>query len=83
MVIKVEVFKTEMCPHCPKAVALVKEVTKDLENVEVEIIDAMQNPKRALEYGIMAVPAIVINGTKKFIGMPSRGEFVQALTSMK
>lgn len=81
--VKVEVFKTEMCPHCPKAVALVKEVTKDLKNVEVEIIDAMQNPKRALDYGIMAVPTIVINGTKKIVGTPSREEFVQALTSMK
>lgn len=83
MVIKVEVFKTEMCPHCPKAVALAKEVAKNFENIEVEIIDAMQNPKRALEYGIMAVPVIVINGTKKIIGTPSREEFVQALTSMK
>ncbi len=81
--VKVEVFKTEMCPHCPKAVALVKEVAKDLKNVEVEIIDAMQNPKRALEYGIMAVPTIVINGTKKIVGTPSREEFVKALTSMK
>ena len=80
--IKVEVFKTDMCPHCPKAVALVKEVTKDLENVEVEIIDAMQNPKRALEYEIMAVPTIVINGIKKFIGTPRKEEFVQALMSV-
>ncbi|MBI5253471.1 MAG: MJ0307 family thioredoxin [Euryarchaeota archaeon] len=81
--VKVEVFKTEMCPHCPKAVALVKEVAKDLKNVEVEIIDAMQNPKRALEYGIMAVPTIVINGAKKIVGTPSKEEFIKALTSVE
>lgn len=79
--VKVEVFKTEMCPHCPRAIALVKEAAKDLKNVEVEIIDAMQNPRRALDYGIMAVPTIVINGAKKFVGTPSREEFVKALSS--
>lgn len=81
--VKVEVFKTDMCPHCPRAVALVKEVTKDLENVEVEIVDAVQNPNRALVYEIMAVPTIVINGTKKFVGTPRREELIQALMSSK
>ncbi len=75
-----EIFKTNTCPHCPGAVALAKELEGGYRgDVEVEIIDAMQQPQRAISYGIMAVPTIVINGTRAFVGTPSRDAFKKAI----
>jgi predicted DsbA family dithiol-disulfide isomerase len=55
----------------------VTDVAKDIDGMEVEVVDAMKNPERALRYKIMAVPTIVINGTVKFVGLPSRDVLVR------
>jgi len=71
--VKIEVFTSPMCPHCPPAKRVVEEVVSEIgEGIEVEYIDVMENPERAAEYGIMAVPTIVINGEIAFVGAPTK-----------
>ena len=66
MSVKVEVFSTSTCPHCPAAIAAAesaKEVLGDKMDLEsVKIDQSPENQKRAMEYQIMAVPTVVING---------------------
>ncbi len=80
MVVKIEVFTSPSCPYCPMAVELVDEVKKEMpDDIEVEKIDIMQNREKAIEYNLMAVPAIAIDGLVKFVGAPAKEELVMAI----
>ena len=71
--VKIEVFTSPMCPHCPPAKRIVEEVVAEIgKGIEVEYIDVMEEPERAMQYGIMAVPTIVINGEVAFVGAPTK-----------
>ena len=86
MAIKVEIFSTNSCPHCPAAIDAAlkaKEKLGDAIDVEsVKIDESEENRKRAMEYHIMAVPTIVINGEVVFVGAPSDEELTDTLESM-
>lgn len=80
MVVKVEVFTSPSCPYCPMAIDVVDAVKKEMQgDIEVEKIDIMQNREKAVEYGLMAVPAVAINGVIKFVGAPQREELEKAI----
>ena len=80
MVVKVEVFTSPTCPYCPMAVEVVEAAQNDLgDSIEVEKVDIMQDREKAIEYGLMAVPAIAIKGGVKFVGAPSLDELMAAL----
>ena len=49
------------------------------DKLEVEKIDIMKDREKAVEYNLMAVPAIALNGVVKFVGAPSKEELVEAL----
>ena len=88
MAIKVEVFSTSTCPHCPAAIDAAEKAKEKLgDAIEVESIkiDDAENPdnrQRALDYQIMAVPTIVIDGEVSFVGAPSEDELVAQLESL-
>ena len=86
MAIKVEVFSTNSCPHCPAAIDAAqkaKDKLGDAIDVEVVKIDESQdNYKRAIEYQIMAVPTIVIDGDVAFVGAPHDFELIEKLESL-
>lgn len=86
MAIKVEVFSTNTCPHCPAAIDAAqsaKDKLGDAIDVEsVKIDESDENRQRAIEYQIMAVPTIVINGDVAFVGAPSDVELIKKLESL-
>ena len=85
MVIKIEVFKTDSCPHCPAAVSAAENAKEKFGNqIDVEIVNANNpdNIDRARQYQIMAVPTIVIDGNVEFIGAPSDVELINKLESL-
>ena len=80
MVVKLEVFTSPSCPYCPMAIELVDEVKKEMpDELELEKIDIAVDQKKAMEYGLMAVPAIAINGVVRFVGTPSKEDLVGAI----
>lgn len=84
MVVKLEVFTSPSCPYCPMAIELVEEVKKEMpDELEVEKIDIAVDQKKAAEYGLMAVPAIALNGVVRFVGTPSKEELVEAIKESK
>ena len=87
MAIKVEVFSTNSCPHCPAAIdAAEKAKAKlgdaiDVESVKIDDPENPDNRQRAMDYQIMAVPTVVIDGEVTFVGAPSEDELIDALES--
>jgi small redox-active disulfide protein 1 len=80
MVVKIEVFTSPSCPYCPMAVELVDEVKKEMpDDIEVEKIDIMKDREKAIEYNLMAVPAIALDGVVKFVGAPSKEDLIKVV----
>jgi len=49
-------------------------------DITVEEVDITTEPTRASQYGVMSVPAVVVNGILKFIGkVPGRDELKKAI----
>ena len=63
---KIELFVSEHCPHCPPAKTALEEAVKhfDPEKINCEIVETTysEGRERARDYGITAVPTLVVNG---------------------
>ncbi|GAA5818508.1 MAG: MJ0307 family thioredoxin [Methanobrevibacter sp. CfCl-M3] len=80
MVFKVEVFTSPTCPYCPMAEEVVMKAKDQLKDeMNVEVVNIMEDKKRATDYGIMAVPAIAINGVVEFVGAPTLDDLLLKL----
>jgi len=86
MAIKVEIFSTNSCPHCPAAIEAAEIAKSKLgDSIDVESIkidESEENRQRAIEYQIMAVPTVVIDGEVSFVGAPSSDELTEKLESL-
>ena len=82
--VKIEIFTSPQCPHCPAAKRVVEEVLAEIKgDFEVEHVNVMDEPKRAADYGIMAVPTIVIDGEVAFMGAPQKEQLKEKLLGFK
>ncbi|MCL2157592.1 MAG: MJ0307 family thioredoxin [Methanobrevibacter sp.] len=80
MVLKVEVFVSSSCPYCPQAEQVVDEAKREIgDEMDVEVINIRNDREKALDYGLMAVPAIAINGVVEFLGAPTKDELMAKL----
>ena len=86
MAIKVEIFSTNSCPHCPAAIDSAQQAKDKLgDAIDVESIkidESEENRQRAMNYQIMAVPTVVIDGEVAFVGAPSDAELIGKLESL-
>ncbi|MFW9832871.1 MAG: glutaredoxin family protein [Candidatus Thorarchaeota archaeon] len=62
--IEVVLFKSESCAFCPRAEEVVRETLEDFgsEAFVLRIINVSENPEAAEEYGIFALPTVMIGG---------------------
>lgn len=71
--VKIEVYFSPVCPHCPGAKKLVAGVASRYDgDVEVEEIDTYteEGIQRGMVNGVMGVPTVFIDGEMKFVGFP-------------
>jgi small redox-active disulfide protein 1 len=71
--VKIEVYFSPICPHCPAAKRLVADVASRYEGrVEVEEVNTFtpEGIKRGMANDVMVVPTVFIYGEKKFVGFP-------------
>ena len=68
----IEVFTSPTCPHCPKALAMARQLTMQMPGIQVvELSTATpQGFAKAALYNVQAVPTIFINGKRAFVGAP-------------
>ena len=62
--IEVVLFKSDTCAFCPRAEEVVRETIEDFgSNVfTLKVINVSENPEAAEEYGIFALPTVMIGG---------------------
>lgn len=68
--IKLRLFVSPSCPKCPAAKALVEELQKSRDELQVEILDVSieENYLEALMLQVSSTPTFVLEGTPIFIG---------------
>ena len=71
--VKIEVYFSPVCPHCPGAKKLVAEVASRYgDSVEVEEVNTYtkEGMERGMANQVMAVPTVFVDGERKFVGFP-------------
>ncbi|MGC8574764.1 MAG: protein disulfide oxidoreductase [Thermoplasmata archaeon] len=74
--IKIQVFVTPTCPYCPRAVGVAHKFALANENITGEMVEAIEFPEWADQWGVSSVPHIVINGDVQFVGAYPEDNFV-------
>ncbi len=78
---KVQVMMSPACPHCPFVVGLVNQLALASIYLEVSIVDVNLFPDYAQQYGIRAVPTVVIDGQDRLVGDISEEILIDNLTN--
>ena len=74
--VKIQIFVTPTCPYCPRAVGTAHKFAIANSNITGEMIEAIEFPAWADEWGVSSVPHIVINGDVQFVGAYPDENFV-------
>ena len=63
-VIEIVLFKSDSCAFCPRAEEVIRETIEDFGSATfvLKIINVSENPEAAEEYGIFALPTVMIGG---------------------
>ncbi len=78
----IELFTSPTCPHCVRARQVVERVVEKLPGVVVieREVTAPENAELARQYGITAVPTMVINRRYVLAGVPSEERLLQYIS---
>ncbi|MFW9919058.1 MAG: thioredoxin family protein [Candidatus Thorarchaeota archaeon] len=62
--VEIVLFKSDTCAFCPRAEEVVRETIRDFGEsaFKLTIINVSENPESAEEYGVFALPTIMIGG---------------------
>ncbi|MCS7191091.1 MAG: thioredoxin family protein, partial [Fimbriimonadales bacterium] len=75
--VHIRVFVTYGCPYCPAAVRTAHKLAMASDLITAEGISSEEFPELANQYGVMAVPKVVINDRHSFEGALPEPVFVQ------
>jgi len=67
--VTMQVFVTPSCPYCPRAVILAHQMAIESQQIEAEMVEALEFSELANEYGVSGVPHTVIKAK-----LPNGGE---------
>lgn len=90
--LKIEVFTSPTCPHCPPAVRTTKELLEEnpelkekIEWVEVSTATA-DGRSKAMEYRIRKVPTIIFTNDRGekggLVGAPTKKKYLEIIKQM-
>ena len=81
--VRVEVLTAPGCRKCEAAKALVvntiARLRQEIPDLQVDVINLADHPEVAVQYRVMATPAIAINGVLAFYGTPKEADLRQRL----
>ncbi|GIV05095.1 MAG: glutaredoxin [Fimbriimonadales bacterium] len=75
--VHIRVFVTYGCPYCPAAVRMAYKLAMASDLITAEGISSEEFPELANQFGVMAVPKIVVNDRHSFEGALPEPAFVQ------
>lgn len=79
---RILVLSTPGCAGCARTKRLVAHVVSEFPALDWEEVDLTEQPEVAAEYGIMSVPAVVIDGRLAFTSVPKEDALRQKLESL-
>ncbi|MCE7742755.1 MAG: hypothetical protein GOP50_09900 [Candidatus Heimdallarchaeota archaeon] len=68
MSLKILFFTSPTCSWCPYLEGVLRHIIKEIDHLELEIIDVTKDISRAGEYEIVAIPTIVLPNNQRIIG---------------
>jgi len=75
-----QVFVTPTCPYCPQAVVLAHQMAMESPWVQAEMVEAMEFPMLADQFGVSGVPHTVINaGMGDVVGAVPEAALIQKI----
>jgi len=82
--VKIETVVTPSCPYCPYAALMAHMVAYEACkagkcNVISDVVEAYENQDIAEKYQVMSVPAVAINESVEFIGVPYEEQFINTI----
>jgi glutaredoxin-like protein len=66
--VKIKVFVTLTCPHCPGAAATAHKFAVEFDNIDAEVIEGNEFPDLVMKYNVIGVPKVIINDKVDFVG---------------
>ena len=66
--VRIQVFVTPACPHCPQMARLAYQVALETPRISAEVIEANEFPELSQRYQVRAVPTTVIDDKMSFAG---------------
>lgn len=78
----VQVLSAPGCAGCARAKELITKVLEEFPALEWEEIDLAEHPEVAAEYGIVSVPAVLIDGRLEFVGVPKEQALRERLRAL-
>ena len=79
--VSVEFFYAGGCSHCVKAREALRDAAESAPQVQWNEIDIGKNPHRAVDMGVVATPAVAIDGKLVFKSAPTVSELREAIES--
>ena len=85
MAIEIQILTAPGCTTCYQAKALVQKFVeqeaRDFTGLSYRTIDVVESPEIGARYGVLSIPAIVINDTLAFRGVPKEKALRKKLES--
>lgn len=72
----IRVFVTPTCPYCPRAVGVAHKFALANNNITGDMVEAIEFPEWADQWGVSSVPHIVVNEDVQFIGAYPEEQFI-------
>jgi protein-disulfide isomerase len=81
--LQIDIYSAPNCGKCGKAMQLAEQVIKELRRDDIVLckIDVVKAIDEAVRLGILATPAIVIDGELVFIALPSAQVLQKAIVT--
>ncbi len=81
MAVIVELFTSNVCSRCVQAKATLRELIDELDDApfELRFIDVIENLDYAVEIGVLATPALAVNGELISTSIPGKRKLRELL----
>jgi glutaredoxin-like protein len=78
--VRLELFVTPACPHCPEMTRLVYRLALENARVNVDVVEISEFPRLAERYTVRAVPTVVIDERAALVGAMDEVALVSHIT---
>jgi len=77
--VRIQVFVTPACPHCPQMARLAYQVALESPRIRAEVIEAEEFPELSQRHQVRTVPTTIIDGKTSFAGAVTDGVLIDII----